>query len=976
MDSFSFLLPFILNFLESSLDLNDALSESSLQIDTPPAAARRKRTSFTPRTSSRKRLRPDDENDSIFIDFELPVTPNRSQKVLSKIDSGSILQSQHTKAFYVLREQRSMVARNEDNVFDEDFSVVHNEPLYTDRHQKELDAAFEACEKTIVQPPDVLNGISRIDWDEGVPQLQTQSSHGRVQLAPVSSSTFPERGPFFGLPAKVKTLIQEFKGIDQLYDWQIECLRLPSVLKRENLIYALPTSGGKTLVAEILMLREVICRQKNALFILPFVSLVQEKVLALSPFAVGLEFLVEEYAAGKGNIPPKKRRKKNSIFIASIEKGLMLLDSLIAEKRAAEIGLIVVDELHLLGERGRGGTLESLLTKAMLLNCGIQIVGMSATIGNLNEVAEFLNADIYTRDFRPVELKEYLKVGRELQLINSAASSREDVFQQDRVLDFEYSAEALKLDPDFLAGLVQEVIPEESCLIFCSTKENCERVAELLVQMFSPDLKLHRSEEKRELLAALQRDIGELCPILRKTLPYGIAYHHSGLTTDERRHIEDAYRCGVICVICCTSTLAAGVNLPAKRVILRSPYVGRDFINLSRYKQMAGRAGRAGHTSCGESILICSSKDYEKVGELLFSPMDEAITSLQDLESLQSFLLSTIELEMAKNRDEVQKLTRKTLLGVQANRLKINLKGKVDETLKKLYKVNALSAVGPGAPKPKNVSVIIESSQEYSQTLPPPPTETRSVVKIKGRTPLQISRLGKASIKACVTLQRGTQIYQDLQEAAKHLILNNYLHLLYLAVPYDTSETVSPNYQKYHDAYAALREHELTTARVIGLTEARARNMLRGKKFDEDLERRLKRFFVALVLYDLWNGRSIQQVHLKYKLPRGTVQNLMQSAANTASAVHRFCEEFDELWPFRQLLAVLTKRLQYCCAAELLPLMDLPAVKLARAKQLYGAGYKDLKALAGAKADELVQKIDHMNHKVAKQLILAAKVSF
>lgn len=83
----------------------------------------------------------------------------------------------------------------------------------------------------------------------------------------------------------------------------------------------------------------------------------------MSPFAVHLDFLIEEYAAGKGTLPPRKRRKKSSVYIATIEKGLALFDSLLEANRANEIGLVVIDELHILGEGQRGAVLESLLTK-------------------------------------------------------------------------------------------------------------------------------------------------------------------------------------------------------------------------------------------------------------------------------------------------------------------------------------------------------------------------------------------------------------------------------------------------------------------------------------------------------------------------------------------------------------------------------------------------------------------------------------
>lgn len=719
------------------------------------------------------------------------------------------------------------------------------------------------------------------------------------------------------------------------------------------------------------------CRKKNVLFILPYVSIVQEKVMALSPFAVHFDFLVEEYATGKGTCPPRKRRTKNSIFIATIEKGLALLDSLIAEKRSNEIGLIVVDELHLLGEVGRGGILEILLTKAMIIDNGIQIVGMSATIGNINEVAEFLKADVYTRDFRPVELKEFVKIGSEIFGINPMATTIEDAFVPSRTIEYGYSNEGTRHDPDYLAGLVQETIPEESCLIFCPTKQNCENVALLLCKMLSSDLKIHRSDEKQELIKAIKRDVGTICPVLSEAIPYGIAYHHSGLTSDERKHLEDAYRMGILCVICCTSTLAAGVNLPAKRVILRSPYVGRSFLTLSRYKQMSGRAGRSGQTDSGESILICNPRDLERVKKLLFSPMDEATSSLavEETFGLQSFILSTIELGLANNRDDLQKSVKNTLLFLQSERLQVNVKQNVDKLLANLYKTNAIKLQCEQNNSylfKRNDSVVIETTQNPVQALTSQKNGKRERV-IKGKAPLEVSIQGKAAIKACITLERANTLYADLKKAAKHLVMS-YLHLLYLSTPYETATQTHPDPDAYFEAFNKLNSEERDTAKVIGLTDARARQILQRKKFDAETSRIINRFFITLVLYDLWNGKSVLQTHLKFKLGRGTVQSLMQNAATQASSIFRFCEEIEEFWHFKQLFEILTKRIGYCCSAELLPLMELPSVKIGRAKQLFSAGYKTLEHLATAIPDDLVRNIEHLNFKVAKQLISAAKV--
>ncbi|KAJ6632923.1 Helicase POLQ-like [Pseudolycoriella hygida] len=945
---------------------------------------------------------------------QLPGHPSQKLEELE----GTTYKSNNASIYIQL--QRSKHEENESNVIDDDFVDPElSQAIKSSQYRREIEEDFTKCEETICNldnlnesarsvdmnvavntSADHLRGLNEINWNSPVvPSRATlsvdtpPSSLIKKKLAvfsknrentllntssTIKSTNFKPMGPFFGLPMEVKTLIKEYKGIDELYDWQKECLTLPAVSQRNNLIYALPTSGGKTLVAEILILREIICRRSNCLFILPYVSIVQEKIWALSPFAVQLEFLLEEYAAGKGTLPPRKRRQKKSVYIATIEKGLALLDSLIEVGRANEIGLIVVDELHIIGEQGRGATLETLLTKAMYINAGIQIVGMSATIGNLNEIATFLKADVYTRNFRPVELKEYIKCGSDILAVDPNAQSPEEAFAFVRKVDFGYKEEISRLDPDHLAGLVNEIIPDDSCLVFCSSKKNCESVALLLCRVLPRKSILHRQNERNALKAALESDTGALCPVLSKTIPHGVAYHHSGLTTDERRHLENAFRQNIICVICCTSTLAAGVNLPAKRVIIRSPYIGRDFLTLSRYKQMVGRAGRAGMGDCGESITIFEQKDHLRMINLLTAPMDEAASGLHlsDGKGLNNLILSSIGLGIASSLNDLKDLVSRTLLAVQAERLGLNINEIINQTIKDLFKLKALTA----SASPNNCSNVefensVASIDEES-TLNDSKTKKKQInVVLKPSTQLNISEMGKASFKSSIDLRKSQIIYNDLKEAQKSLVLSDHLHLLYIVTPYEPVDiNMTIDMKVYYTQYSRLNPVQMQTAKTLGITESCATKMVTGQSFKSHMTRTVHRFFLTLILNELWQQKPIHQVAETFHVNRGVIQNLAVAAASYASSVIRFCEELEEFWACKVLLLAMVKQLSYCCTLELLPLMDLPCVKIGRARQLYSNGFRTLEDIAKTNVNDLVEKIEHLNYRVARQLISAAKV--
>ncbi|XP_067656722.1 helicase POLQ-like [Haliotis asinina] len=830
-------------------------------------------------------------------------------------------------------------------------------------------------------------------------------------------------GPFYGLPSKVQKLLEAHRGITKFYDWQDECLRLPAVRQGRNLIYSLPTSGGKTLVAEILILRELLCKKKDAILILPYVSIVQEKVRNLCQFALELDFLVEEYAGSKGRFPPIKRRRKQTLYIATLEKAHSLVNSMIETHYLDSLGLVVVDELHMIGEGGsRGAILEAALLK--LLHCGgTQIIGMSATLNNIRDIQTFLQAEVYSNNFRPVKLTEYVKMEDSVFMVDTGevALRGQDILKHDRVTMFPYSDDLRKQDPDHLLGLVMEVVPNNSCLVFCPTKKNCENVAMMLAKLM---IKHHRHlttvkrTERKQLLRELYRDgNGQICPVLEYTVHLGIAYHHSGLTMDERRLVEDAYSEGTLCLLTCTSTLAAGVNLPAKRVILRSPYVGSGFINHSQYKQMTGRAGRAGIDDSGESILITKKADAPKVRELLATTQEPCHSSLMydEGKGIRSLLLSSIGLKILKSTDEILRFMKHTLLSVQAADLGCDVEAVTRASLNQLLKLKLVQEARNTPDPSQNGSQKLihdqckdfDKSKIFSQ---PSPRSQQSingsaagadksvktchnnhvamgtVAKEDGTTldadlsnspnvHLEVTALGRATFKGSIDTDNSRLLYDDLKRAEESLVLASYLHLLYLVTPYDMARDLHIPWMVYFEQMNTLNAMEMRVASLIGVSESYIAKKASGQSCRQKVnEFVISRFYLTLMLNELWQQKTVWQVAQRFQVNRGFVQNLLSSAASFASCVFHFCQELDEFWAFQDLLGNFVKRLSYCVSMELIALLEIPGVKLGRARQLYHSGLRTLQDVAAADPEQLVRNIEHMPRKAARQIVTSAKV--
>ncbi|PNI83081.1 HELQ isoform 4 [Pan troglodytes] len=693
-------------------------------------------------------------------------------------------------------------------------------------------------------------------------------------------SSSNDLGPFYSLPSKVRDLYAQFKGIEKLYEWQHSCLTLNSVQERKNLIYSLPTSGGKTLVAEILMLQELLCCRKDVLMILPYVAIVQEK-------------------------------------------------------------------LHMIGEGSRGATLEMTLAKILYTSKTTQIIGMSATLNNVEDLQKFLQAEYYTSQFRPVELKEYLKINDTIYEVDSQA---ENGMTFSRLLNYKYSDTLKKMDPDHLVALVTEVIPNYSCLVFCPSKKNCENVAEMICKFLSKEYLKHKEKEKCEVIKNLKNiGNGNLCPVLKRTIPFGVAYHHSGLTSDERKLLEEAYSTGVLCLFTCTSTLAAGVNLPARRVILRAPYVAKEFLKRNQYKQMIGRAGRAGIDTIGESILILQEKDKQQVLELITKPLENCYSHLvqEFTKGIQTLFLSLIGLKIATNLDDIYHFMNGTFFGVQQ---KVLLKEKslweiTVESLRYLTEKGLLQK-----------DTIYKSEEEVQYNF-------------------HITKLGRASFKGTIDLAYCDILYRDLKKGLEGLVLESLLHLIYLTTPYDLVSQCNPDWMIYFRQFSQLSPAEQNVAAILGVSESfigkKASGQAIGKKVDKDVVNRL---YLSFILYTLLKETNIWTVSEKFNMPRGYIQNLLTGTASFSSCVLHFCEELEEFWVYRALLVELTKKLTYCVKAELIPLMEVTGVLEGRAKQLYSAGYKSLMHLANANPEVLVRTIDHLSRRQAKQIVSSAKM--
>ncbi|EMA35009.1 ATP-dependent DNA helicase [Haloarcula japonica] len=442
-------------------------------------------------------------------------------------------------------------------------------------------------------------------------------------------------------------------GIEELYPPQAEAVEA-GVTEGENLVASIPTASGKTLIAELAMLSSV-ARGGTALYIVPLRALASEKQADFEEFEqYGLDIGVStgNYESEGGWLADK------DIVVATSEK----VDSLVRNDAPwiEDLTCVVTDEVHLVDDGERGPTLEVTLAKLRRLNPDLQTVALSATIGNAEALATWLDAGLVDSDWRPIDLQKGVHYGQALHL--------EDGSQQ-RL--------SVQNNEKQTAAIVRDTLEDDgSTLVFVNSRRNAEAAAGRLANTVRP----HLTDEERAQLADIAEEIRDVSDTetsddLADAVADGAAFHHAGLSRGHRELVEDAFRDRLVKVVCATPTLAAGVNTPSRRVVVRDwrrydgSAGGMAPLSVLEVHQMMGRAGRPGLDPYGEAVLIASSHD--EVDELferyVWADPEPVRSKLAAEPALRTHILATVASGFARSREGLLEFLEQTLYASQTD---------------------------------------------------------------------------------------------------------------------------------------------------------------------------------------------------------------------------------------------------------------------------------------------------------------------
>jgi len=692
------------------------------------------------------------------------------------------------------------------------------------------------------------------------------------------------------IPEPVKQVITK-SGITKLYPPQVDAIKA-GALEGRNLVLASPTASGKTLIAELCTLKHILEKDGKVLYLTPLRALANEKYTEFKKYTAvkkrnGRRISVGISTGDYDSSDPWMGRF--NIIISTNEK----VDSLLRHRARwmDEISLVVADEVHLLNDADRGPTLEVVLARLMQINPDAQLLALSATVKNAEEAAEWLKAGSITTEWRPVVLKE----GVLLQ--------DEALFKDGGALKIE------KQTKDPAINLALHIIKlGGQALIFTGTRRNAvgmaRKVSRTLKGFLSKSMKRALERAAENILATGERT--RISELLAELVKQGTAFHHAGLGGAHRRIIEEAFREGKIKVLAATPTLAFGVNLPARMVIIYNyrryePGYGYYPIAVLEYKQMAGRAGRPRYDKVGEALLIAKTedeRDYLMESYVLAEP--ERIWSKLAVEKiLRSHVLATIAADFAHTEQGIYDFFGKTFYAYQYDPQAI--KGVVTKILQFLY--------------------------------------TEKMIDVSGEN-VYATKFGRRISELYIDPVSAVVIRDALINRAPQLTDLSFLHMV--AHTPDMFPKLRPYHREIDNLSLFVDEH---------------REEFMFEVPDEwmdamDYENFLGEAKLAWVLNSWIEETTEDEIIERFRVQPGDLYRLIETSRWLIYASH----ELALLLGHRDIsphLTRLTERVKRGVKAELLPLVKLTGVGRVRARILHDAGLKSLRDLKRAPLEKL-----------------------